>query len=156
MAINLGKKFEEKIKECWYKTMPDSFILRLPDQQSGYAHTSSNICDFIGFKSPNCYFIECKSIHGNTLPLANLHQYEKMLPYKDVKNLFIGFLVWWVDLDKVAWVPLNTIIQIKNENKKSVHINMLDDKNYYTVSIPSVKKKVFMESDLSVLETVHK
>ena len=35
MAVN-GKAFEEHFKEGWKKSFPDSFILRLPDQMSGY------------------------------------------------------------------------------------------------------------------------
>ena len=34
--MNLGKSFEEKFKQDWIKTFPDSFIMRLYDQVSGY------------------------------------------------------------------------------------------------------------------------
>ena len=49
MAVNRGKQFESKVKEDWERSLPESVLLRLPDQMSGYAGYSSNICDYIGF-----------------------------------------------------------------------------------------------------------
>lgn len=67
--INKGKKFEEKFKEDWKRTFPQSVILRLADQQSRYYGASSNPCDFICFVNNNLFFIECKTHKGNTFPL---------------------------------------------------------------------------------------
>lgn len=93
MPINRGKIWERCFQESWEETFPNSFILRLPDQQSGYLGTSRNICDFIGFTNGKLYLIECKSIKGNTLPLSNLKQYERLLSYKGIKDVRIGFIV---------------------------------------------------------------
>lgn len=40
---------------------------------------------------------------------------------------------------------------MKKDNKKSIHINMLNDKTYNIIEIPSIKLKVFMDSDYRVL-----
>lgn len=151
MAVSRGKQFEEKLKSDWYKTIPDSFLMRLPDQMSRYAGYSSNICDFIGFKSPKLFLIECKSIHGNTFPLANLTQLEKLAQYKSITNIYAGVMLWWVDRDVVAWIPIESILQMKEDEKKSINVKMVKEKVYDIIVIPSVKKRVFMDSDYSVL-----
>ena len=32
---DIGKKWEDKFRDCWKKQYPGRFIYRLPDQQSG-------------------------------------------------------------------------------------------------------------------------
>ena len=68
--INRGKQFENVIKESFQKVSNVS-IDRLHDQTTGFAN-SANICDFIVYKEPYEYYIECKSVHGNTLPFSNI------------------------------------------------------------------------------------
>lgn len=154
MAVSRGKQFEEKFKSDWNKTMPDSFLLRIPDQVSKYAGYSSNICDFIGFKSPKLFLIECKSIHGNTFPLTNLRQFDKLVSYKDVKNVFPGVMLWWVDKDVVAWISVQSILEMKKDEKKSINVKMIEEKVYDIVVIPSIKKRVFLDSDYSVMMSI--
>lgn len=152
MALNKGKIWEKCVKESWERSFPGSFLIRLPDQQSGYLGTSRNISDFIGFKTPCLYLIECKTIKGNTLPLSNLKQYDVLLQYKDIKDVKIGFLVWWQDKGLTAWVPLNSITQLIKEEKKSVHVNYVLDKLYNIIEIPNVIKRVYPKCDLTILE----
>ena len=47
------------------------------------------------------------------------------------------------------YIPIATITEIKKTGEKSVGIRHLNDYNIKVV--PSVKKRVFMESDYSVL-----
>ncbi len=156
MPYNRGKQFELKVKSDWHDTMPDSFLLRLPDQISGYKTTSQNPCDFIGFKSPRLFLIECKSIKGNTLPFTNMKQYDRMLSYTHITDLFAGFLVWWVEHDVVAWIPIETVTKLKKENKKSVNVSILEDNNYVTYTLSYKKKKVFLDCDFSILMNIEK
>lgn len=144
---NLGKSFEQKFKKDWLKTFPKSFLLRLPDNQSGY-YNSSNPCDFLAYNDPKFFMIECKSIHGNTLPFSNITQYDKLISYSGLsKNMIIGVLIWWIDLDKLGWVPIESIKKMKIDLKKSIHINMLLNKEYNILEIPSFKKRTFLEAD---------
>lgn len=151
MAVNRGKQFESKVKEDWERSLPESVLLRLPDQMSGYAGYSSNICDYIGFAGRCLWLVECKSIHGNTLPFTNLRQYDKLLAYKDKPYTHPGVILWWVDLDKVAFIPIQSIEKMKADNKKSINIKMLNSDEYFLLEIPSKKKRVFMDSDYSIL-----
>ena len=59
MAVNRGKDFEEHIKQAFLQ-VPDVSVDRLHDQTNGYLG-SSNICDFIVYKKPFEYYIECIS-----------------------------------------------------------------------------------------------
>lgn len=59
--------------------------------------------------------IECKSIKGNTFPLANLTQYNLMLSYSEVDGVFPAVIVWFIDHDKIIYVPLDVISELKKE-----------------------------------------
>lgn len=75
---DLGKKFEARFRDDWTTSVRDSFIYRLNDQMSGY-QGSSNISDFICYKKPDFFLIECKSHAGNTFPFAAFRQFESLL-----------------------------------------------------------------------------
>ena len=146
---NRGKEFEKKFSEDWKRCFPKTFILRLKDDTSGYYGSGKNPCDFICFPRDKLFMIETKSHHGNTFPFSDLRQYGEMLSYKDCANTIIGVVIWYIDHDRVIFVPLSTIIQMKLNDLKSININKLDGYEY--VEIPSKKKRVFLDSDYTVL-----
>lgn len=150
MAQNRGKEFEARFKQQFLASFPNSFILRLPDQVSGYKYTSSNICDFIGYAKGKLYLIECKSHLGASFPLSNLSQYNKLLPYVGIPGVRVGVVLWLIDKDKIFYVPISTVIQMKIKNKKSISYKDID--KWRIMEIPSIKKVVFMDSDYSVLD----
>lgn len=150
MAINRGKQFEVKLKQDFLNTVPDSSIDRLYDSVSGYK-AISNISDFIAFKKPCIYYLEAKSHQGNTFPLANLTQYDKLLGKVGIPGVRTGVILWMIDHDRVLYVPIATIKKLKEDGKKSVNINTIEKDGYRVINIPSVKKRVFLDSDYSVL-----
>ena len=148
--MNLGKSFEEKFKQDWIKTFPDSFIMRLYDQVSGYKTVSRNISDFICYKKPYFYIIECKSHAGASFPFEKLTQYDKMVSFIDIPGIIIGVVLFLYDKDLVLFVPLKTIKKMKEDGLKSVGIKHLD--SYDILKVPSKKLRVYMDSDYSCLE----
>lgn len=148
-TVNRGKQFEKLFQEQWKDCFPQSFCYRLPDQQTGYFGTSKNICDFICYNEGKLFLIECKAHNGNTLPISNITQYDKLISYKDKPGIVVGILVWFVDHDKVYYVPIVTLEQMIHDEKKS--INVKDIEQYNIVEIPSVKKRVLLKSDYSIL-----
>ncbi len=58
---------------------------------SGYVNIG-NISDFICYKYPYCFIIDCKVKEGNTIPFSDLRQYERMLSYAGVSGLHLGFM----------------------------------------------------------------
>lgn len=149
MANNYGKKFEAKFKEDFSK-LQDVSIDRIYDVTSGYAHIS-NVCDFICYHYPNIFYIECKSHEGNTFPFSKLTQYDKLKDKVRIKGVRTGVVLWMIDHSIVVYLPISTVTQMMSDGKKSFNIKMLQDKTYNIIEIPSEKKRVFLDSDYSVL-----
>ena len=150
MAVNRGKDFEQKFKEDWIRTIPDSSIDRIYDSVSGYK-TISNISDFIGFKQPNIFYLECKSTNENTFNFAKLTQYDKLVEKVGIPGVRAGVIIWFIQHDKVLYVPISTIKKMKEDGLKSVNIRTIFDSEYKFYNIPSQKLRVYMESDYSCL-----
>lgn len=150
MANNKGKAFEQKFKLDFQQTFPEGTIDRIYDVSSGYK-TISNIADFIAYNYPNIFYLECKSHLGNTFPLANLTQYDKLKEKVGKKGIRVGVILWFIDHDTVCYVPVSSITKMKEDGKKSVNIKMLSANDYKIVTIPSEKKRVFLDSNYSVL-----
>ena len=153
MANNKGKQFEQKFKSDFTQTVKDCSLDRIYDTTNGYMGIR-NICDFIGFKKPSIFYIECKSHEGNTFPLSNLSQYDKLITKIGIPGVRAGVIIWFIDHDRVIYVPIKTIKQMKEDGKKSVNIRTIDKEGYRFIEIPSVKKRVFMDSDYSILTTL--
>lgn len=151
MALSRGKQFEEHFKEDFRRSVPGSFLLRLPDQMSGYKGYSKNLCDFIAYKYPNMFLLECKAHEGNTFPLTNLTQYDMLRARLGIDGIRAGVVIWFIDKDKIVYVPINEVTKMKADGKKSVNIKMLDSNEYNILEIPSDKKRVFLSADYSVL-----
>lgn len=151
MANNYGKQFEKKFYSDFINTVKDSFILRLYDQVSGYKNVSKNLCDYICYCEPLLYLIEVKSVKGNTFPIGNLTQYDKLKEKVGIKGVRAGAIIWFYEKDKVVYVPCSTFTKLIEDGKKSVNIKMLNEGMYRIIEIPSKKKRVFMDSDYSVL-----
>jgi hypothetical protein len=149
MAQNRGKAFEQKLKEDFSK-ISGAYIYRVPDQLGGLKG-QIGICDFIGFCYPSIFFLEAKTILGNTFPITNFTQFDKLMSIPDVRGVHRGVVMRFQTHDTVVYVPLTTFVKLKQDNKKSFNIKYIDSKEYECLVIPSVKKRVFMDSDYSVL-----
>lgn len=154
MASDLGKGFEEQFKKDWKRCFPKTVLLRLPDQQSRYKGNSSNPCDYVAYIKPTLYMLECKERKKNTFNLKSFTQFEDMLEYKDADGAVVGVVIWFSDKDKVIFVSIQTLDQIKLDGKKSFNIKYLYTKEYDCIEIPSVKKIVYMTSDYTILRGI--
>ena len=156
MALNKGKQWEAKVKEDFSK-LPYSTIDRIYDVTTGHK-SISNICDAIGFiGDPELdkgvmFYAECKSCKGNTFPLTNLTQYEKLAAKVGIPGVRSGVFLWFIEHQIVLYVPTSTVTQMKKDGKKSVNIKMISTGEYNLKLIPSVTKRVFPECDYSVLK----
>lgn len=148
MAINRGKQWELKLKEDWGK-LPNSFIIRLPDQITGYKTTSQNPCDYIGFANRKLFLLECKSTHGTTLNFSNMKQYERLLEYKNIPYIYPGIMVWFNDYDVVYFAPITVLEKMKKDKLKSINVSKLNLDKYPLIKINTTKKRVFLECDFT-------
>lgn len=151
MALNNGKKFEVKFKEDWKKAFPGGFIYRLPDQLTGYRVTSKNPCDFLCYVKPCLYLLECKSHKGNVFPWTALTQYDRLVTYAGIEGVRAGVMLWMQDHDTVVYLPIRTVQCMKQDNLKSFNIKTLKNDQYRIIEIPSIKRRVFLDSDYSAM-----
>ena len=131
MPINRGKDFERRIKEAFEK-VPEVSIDRIHDQTTKFKG-STNICDFIVYKKPYEYYIECKSVHGNTLPFSNITETQ------------------WkgIDLDETWFIPIWVLEDAKTVmNAKSINLKHPYMIAYWT-RVMGKKKRVFFDYDMS-------
>ena len=146
MSVNRGKDFENVIKKAFEKVDGVS-IDRLHDQMTGYKVTSANICDFIVYKKPDEYYIECKSVHGNTLPFSNItqNQWNGLLDKSKIEGVCAGIICWFVDKDVTIFVPIQTLERLKQDGNKSIRYDL----EMFTVTqLKGKKKRVFFEYDM--------
>lgn len=144
-----GKSFEEKFKEDWKKSFPDGTLDRLYDTMTGY-RSISTVSDFICYNYPYMYYIECKTHKNASLPFTNITQYDKIKMKVGIKGVRAGVVLWLYDKDKVIYVPISTITQMKKDGKKSVGLKAIEE-GYNIIEIPSKKKRVYMDSDYTCL-----
>ena len=50
-------------------------------------------------------------------PLANLRQYDKLVTKVGIKGIRTGIILWFIDHDKVVYVPVASITDMKKDNK---------------------------------------
>ena len=152
MAHNRGKAWEEKVKEDLLK-LPDVSLERVPDQMSGFKSTSQNPADFYLYWYPYFYYIETKSTNVNTFGV-DFAQYDRLLARAGRKGVRAGVMLWWVQHQKVAYIPVKTFEKLIKDGKRSVNIKMLGTDEYRIIEIPSVTKRVFPTCDYSVLSSL--
>lgn len=158
MSVNRGKQFEEVVKESFLK-LSDVSIDRLHDQTNGFLG-SKNICDFIVYRKPYEYYIECKSVHGNTLPFTNItdRQWNGLLEKSQINGVFAGILCWWVDKDVTRFIPIQMLTFLREFCKmKSYRYDIVDIEDvelaymYKSILIQGKKKRVFFDYDMEGL-----
>jgi len=133
-------------------SIPCSTIDRLYDSMSGYKAVS-NISDFIAYKYPIIFYLEVKSHSGASIPFTEIPQYEKLKDKIGIHGVRTGVILWLTDKDRIFYIPVATIKQLKSEGKKSVGIKAFET-GYNIYEIPVVKKRVFLKADYSILMTL--
>lgn len=150
MSVNRGKAFEAKFKKDFIASFPEGTIDRLVDSVSGYK-AITNVSDFIGYSYPNMFYLECKSVQGNTFPFTNLSQYDKLCEKVGIKGTRAGVILWFIDHKCVCYVPVATITKMKEVGKKSVNIKHITSEDFKILIIPTEVQRVFPTGDYSVL-----
>ncbi len=141
---NRGKQFEEEIKRC-LSIVPKVSIDRLPDPTGGYSGVR-NICDFTAFCSPNNFFIECKCLYGNTLNYKSAitqNQWDGMLEKSKIYRCVAGVVVWFIDYDITAFVPIQYLAEHRNKGNKSLNIlDITQENSVKHFLVDGVRKRV--------------
>ena len=122
MSTNKGKAFEQKFYLDWKKSFPNGTIDRIYDSVSGYK-TISNVSDFIGYNYPNIFYLECKSHLKNTWNFSYFTQYDKLKEKVGIPGVRAGVVLWMIDHDKVVYLPVSTVTEMKKNGEKSLRGN---------------------------------
>ena len=77
--------------------------------------------------------------------------YAALQQYANIHGVRRGILLWFIEHDRILYVPVKTVEQMIKDGKKSINIRTIDKDGYDYVDIPSKKKRVFLDSDYSVL-----
>lgn len=147
MGINRGKDFEHTIREA-FKKVWDASVDRLYDTMSGYKG-NANICDFIVYKYPTQYYLECKSCYGNTFPYSNItkNQWDGLLKKSNIPGVVAGYIIWFIDHDATIFLPAKDAAQLRDKyGHKSFNITKWDFGDWY--HFRGRKKQVFFEYDM--------
>ena len=149
-----GKKFEDRFRKDWKRCFPDTFLFRLEDQITGYRDTSQNPCDFLAMNNGYMWLLECKETQEGTLNFSKVPQLDRdegLSTYIGLKNVQPYIIIWFRKFDKVIAVPALEALRMKRDGLKSISLKMLGDKAYYMIELPSVKLRLFLETDYTYL-----
>lgn len=153
MAVNRGKQFENIIRKS-FECVEGVSIDRLNDNTAGFKGVAG-ICDFIVYKEPYEYYIECKSVHGASLPFSNITdtQWNGLLEKSKIEGVFAGIICWFINRDKTVFIPIQMLQAMKNHNKKSINhelITFVDacGNGYCITIIKGKKKRVFFDYNM--------
>lgn len=154
MSQNRGKQFENVIREAFEK-VPNVSVDRLHDQTNGFKG-SQNICDFIVYREPYEYYIECKSVHGPRLSIhsndpkhkyGNISnaQWEGLLEKSQIEGVTAGIICWWIDKDVTLFIPIQVLQVCKYRGWKSIRY---DVNGTSCIRIKGKKKRVFFDYNM--------
>lgn len=147
MAKNIGKEFEERVKQSFEK-ISDVSIDRLRDAPKKLKNVD-NPSDFIVYKEPYEIYVECKSHRKNTLPFSCIKdsQLEGMKEKSKIKGVKCGLLIWYIDHDITVWIPIQDVLRWKELGAKSINVKDLDYLD--CIYVKGTKKRVYFDYDMN-------
>lgn len=149
----IWQQWEKKFKEQYTKSFPGSLCQRIPNQMSGFAEVN-NSADFLCYDGKRLYYIDCKAHKGASFPFSAFPQFERLWELRNIPNLITGIALWLYERDGVFFVPTYTIEEMKKDGFKSINPKKVNKSKYFFIEVPSVKVRVFMNSDWTVLTDV--
>ena len=157
--VNRGKDFEAEIKKSFEVIQGVSFD-RLPDPMAGFSGVR-NISDFSMFHAPDMFYLECKSLYGNTLNYKSditLNQWEGMYEKSKINRCVAGVCVWFIDYDITCFVNIIDLHAHKDSGAKSLNIDdITGEESVRHFIIDGIKKRVmFKYFGEEALRNLHK
>lgn len=145
MKQNRGKQFEKVAREQLEKA--GYFVLRLQDPMGGFAGVS-NPCDLVAYNGFALYLIECKAVHGKALNFKSHIRPNQLngmcAALEKQENIYAGFLIWFIDYDRIISISAKSIKQAKDMGVKGMYADTAAG-----LEIPATKKRVLLVPDFS-------
>ena len=124
---NPGKPAEDQLRKWLDKPEAGYSFDRIPDQMTG-KKGSTNICDFVLFKSPYQYYIESKSTWEDRFNFSMLtdDQYKGLLKKSQIQNVFGVVVVLFASYQRAFIIDIREIDSLVQSGKKSLNIKKID------------------------------
>lgn len=146
MAVNRGKQFEDLFRQG-IEELDNISLDRFPDPMAGFLGVR-NICDFGLYKCPFQYYIECKTLTGNTLNYKSAiteNQWQGLQDKSKLQGVNAGVLVWYMSWDITVFVNIKDLTEHRAGGAKSLNIKDLHQDKVSYVELEGRKKKVFFD-----------
>lgn len=143
-----GKQFELEIRRA-FESVDSAAVDRFADPLGGYAG-HRNFCDISVYQYPYKYYFECKERKGNTLNFkADIteDQWKGLEAQSKKYGVTAGILVWFIDHDINAFVPIESLLYLKDQGLKSLNVKDIIDKRITYLVIPGTKRRVLYTYD---------
>lgn len=151
-GVDRGKQFEDVVKTSIEKL--GLFVYRLYDTTNGFSGIA-NISDFVVHSKGKTIFLECKSVHGNRISISSNspkhkygafsnRQWEGLLEADSYDGVNGWSIIWWIDHDITAIIPISVLDYYRLIGKKSISYKDVND-NW--IIVPGKKKRVFFDYD---------
>jgi hypothetical protein len=141
---NYGKDFEHIVKTCLLK-VDGVDVQRLYDSTNGFVGVK-NPSDFIVYKFPHQYYLECKCLWENTLRPDKVTQLSDLVKKSSVRGVYAGVLVWWIEHDITVYVPAVNLAE-HYKTHKSLNVKDIMSWEVQHIRIKGEKKRVFFNYD---------
>lgn len=123
----LGKKAEGKLKS--WLDMPEEgfFMLRLPDQLTGF-YGSTNMCDFLLYKKPNFYPIESKATYQDRFDFSMIseNQHKDLMKASQVDGITSYVALLFASYKRLFLLDIRDIVKLEELGTKSLNIKKID------------------------------
>ena len=145
---NYGKKFEDIIKDSF--SLLDVDVQRLYDTTNGFTGIKQP-SDFIIYKYPYQYYVECKCTWDNTFHQSKIPQLMELAKKSLINGVVAGAMIWFIKHDTTVFIPVETLVKHYYNNSsvniKQIQNNTLSEAGKY-FTIQGQKKRIFFEYDM--------
>lgn len=167
MANNKGKVFEKDFQDAAKKQ--GLWILRLNDtslsweKEKSARFTPNNICDFIIYRKPNLFLIECKSTAYKTFSIQptpedskgmiQAHQISDLINFGMAEGVYAGFVFNFrsdkdINEDCTYWLSIDNFSQfLVDLNRKSIGETHVAQ--YRGIAVEQTKKRTHFTYDIN-------
>lgn len=149
-----AKKFELAVKQAFEK-VPNTSVDRVPDPTQGFLGVR-NICDFVVYRYPTIYYIECKSLSTDSrfsFTRLTKNQWDGLIEKSKINGVVAGVMVWFIAYNKTYFIPIRTMLKMYAQGKKSVTIDFCkenqDSEFGRIMEISGRKKRVLFEYNMT-------
>lgn len=147
--MNRGKDFENVVRKA-FEEVEGVSIDRFNDNTAGFMGVRG-ISDFVVYKTPFEYYIECKVTESTSLPFSNItkNQWESLEKKHQIDGVCAGVLCWFINEDLTIFFPITTLNKVKELGRRSINCKICQENLFPYLVLKGEKKKVFYDYDMT-------